>query len=119
MLCVIFVLLAFIGVLVCKWKNRRARIELNDKTKELNRIICDDMGPSNSSYEQLASSPGPCLQLHSMFSEGQSPAFPDLQGLKFENRAYDGQSVSSEKEIEESDKEEGEEIVNDTGNSVC
>ena len=43
----------------------------------------------------------------------------ELQGLKFENRAFDSQSVSFEKETEEREGEDREEIVNDTGNSVC
>ena len=118
-LCVFCVLLAVIGVLVYKWKYRRARIELNDKTNDLNRLVYDVMGPLDSSYEQLASSPGPCLQLHSMSSEDQSPAYLELQGLKFENRAFDSQSVSFEKETEEREGEDREEIVNDTGNRVC
>ena len=119
MLCVFCVFLAVIGVLVYKWKYRRAGIELNDKTNDLNRLVYDVMGPLDSSYEQLASSSGPCLQLHSMSSEGQSPAYLELQGLKFENRAFDSQSVSFEKETEEREGEDREQIVNDTGNSVC
>ena len=77
------------------------------------------MGTLDSSYEQLASSSGPCLQLHSMSSEGQSPAYLELQGLKFGNRAFDSQSVNFEKETEKREGEDREEIVNDTGNSVC
>ena len=54
-----------------------------------------------------------------MSSEGQSPAYLEVQGFKFENRAFDSQSVSFEKETEEREGEDREEIVNDTGNSVC
>ena len=97
MLCVVLPLLVVIGGVACKLKNRRAGAQLINRTKELNRIISDDMGPPDSSHEQLASSPASYLQLHSMTSEGNSPGFPDSQVVQFENKAFDPQSVNSEK----------------------
>ncbi|XP_022783220.1 protein sidekick-2-like isoform X2 [Stylophora pistillata] len=96
-LCVVLPLLVVIGGVACKLKNRRAGAQLINRTKELNRIISDDMGPPDSSHEQLASSPASYLQLHSMTSEGNSPGFPDSQVVQFENKAFDPQSVNSEK----------------------
>lgn len=73
-------------------KLRKAKLRLNDAKKKA------DIGPPDSSFDELASSPESCLQLKPMSSEGQSPAFPDPQALKFENKAFGHQNIGFAKE---------------------
>ena len=91
----VFVLLAIICGMGCKL--RKAKLRLND-TKKADSTIFDDIGPLDSSFDELASSPESCLQLKPMSSEGQSPAFPDPQALQFENKAFGHQNIGFAKE---------------------
>lgn len=86
----VFVLLAIICGMGCKL--RKAKLRLNDAKKKA------DIGPPDSSFDELASSPESCLQLKPMSSEGQSPAFPDPQALQFENKAFGHQNIGFAKE---------------------